>query len=73
MKQERTAEIIACCEGIIRNAERIAREFEHDTCVEITVRIESHEAPEVIVRKSFIPKEVLHVWNRDNPAQEGQP
>ena len=62
MKHNRTKEIIACCEGIIRNAERITEDFEHNGGLEITIQFEPNEAPKVLVSKTFIPKELVDLW-----------
>lgn len=62
MKPNRKKEIIACCEGIIRNAEKITEDLGHDQGLEITIQIEPHEEPKVLVYKRFIPKELIDLW-----------
>lgn len=63
MRPNRKEEIIACCEGIIRNAEKITEDLEHDGGLEILIQIEPREAPKVLVSKTFIPKELIYLWN----------
>lgn len=61
MKHDRKAEIIACCEGIIRNAEKIAEDYEHNQGYEINISIYPGEVPTVSIKKTIIPKELIEV------------
>lgn len=63
MKCNREAEIIACCQGIIRNAKKITENMELDQDLEIRITLGANEAPEVEVKKTFLPKELIDVWN----------
>lgn len=59
MKHNREKELVDCCEGIIRNASKIAAEYEHNQGLKIIISIEVNEAPQVSVIREFIPKEVI--------------
>ena len=65
MKHNREKELVACCEGIIRNASKIAAEYEHNQGLKIIISIEANEVPQVSIIKEFIPKEVVDPWNGD--------
>lgn len=62
MKCNRAKEIIACCEGIIRNAEKIAEDIEYNQWLEITINIPHNEVPSVTISKGFMPKELIEHW-----------
>lgn len=59
MNHNRKNELIACCNGIIRNAEKIVDDLGHDRTLKITIEIVPHNYPEVTIEKCFIPKEVI--------------
>lgn len=65
MKRNRKQELVACCEGIIRNASKITAEYEHNQGLKIVISIEVNEAPQVSIIREFIPKEVIDSWNGD--------
>lgn len=59
MKRSRKEEIIACCEGIIRNVDSIVTDYGHDQSVEILISIKPNSAPVVSVTKKFFPAELM--------------
>lgn len=63
MRPSREQEIIACCEGIIRNAKKITEDMEHDQILEIRITIEPHAVPVVETKKTFVPRELFEIWN----------
>lgn len=65
MKHNREKELVACCEGIIRNANKIAAEYGHNQGLKIIISMDVNEAPQVAVVREFIPKEVVDSWNGD--------
>lgn len=65
MKHDRKKEIIACCEGIIRNADNIAKEFEYNQDLEITISLNFDEVPNVTITKNIVPKEVIDILMYD--------
>lgn len=65
MKHNRKEELIACCKGIIRNADKIANDYGHDQDLKIIISMECNEAPHIDVIKGFFPKEVLEAWDGD--------
>lgn len=60
-KHDRKAEIIACCNGIIRNAEKITEDYGHNQGLEVTIKIYPNEAPTVTIKRSMIPQELIEV------------
>lgn len=62
MKHNREQEIIACCESIKKNAEMIAADFEHNQNFEIKIQFLANEVPTVKITKTYIPKELLDLW-----------
>lgn len=65
MKHDRKKEIIACCEGIIRNADNITKELEYNQDLEITISLNFDEVPNVTITKNIVPKEVIDVLMYD--------
>lgn len=65
MKHDRKKEIIACCEGIIRDADNIAKELECNQDLEIMISLNFDEVPNVTITKNIVPKEVIDVLMYD--------
>ena len=56
-------ELIACCKGIIRNADKITEELEYNQVLEVKIKLCNSEVPNVEITKNIVPKEVIDVLN----------
>ena len=63
MAHDRKKELIACCESIIRNADKITDDWNHNQSIEIMIRFPCNEVPTVEVKKTIVPHELIEVWN----------
>lgn len=62
MKNDRKKELIACCMGIVRNADDIVRDMKYNQSLKVEITMNSNEAPNVNIVKTFIPEEVVKVY-----------
>ena len=60
-KRNREQEIISCCEGIIRNASKIADDWGYNQNCKIIIQIDCNKAPTVEITKSIIPVELTEL------------
>ena len=58
-KEERIAQLKACAEGIISNAEDIIGNAEYDVDWTVSINMSCREFPAIKVERSFIPIELM--------------
>lgn len=61
-REERIAQLKACAEGIINNAEDIIGNADNPVDWKITIDIQCQEAPIIKVERHFYPQEMIDVF-----------
>lgn len=65
MRPDRKDEIVACCNAIIRNAEKIVDDYGYDNELHICIDFDLRETPTITIKKKIIPEELVELWSID--------